>query len=383
MQVDDKNTNEAMNALLIEKIAAAGGFISFAEFMHHALYAPDLGYYTGGHTKFGAGGDFVTAPEISSLFGRVLARQISEVHEQTGATEILELGAGTGRLAEEILLSMRDLGKTIDYSILEVSPDLAARQRHRLASIGNSLGISVQWRTALPANGFKGVIVANEVLDALPVERFRIGTDGVQQIGVRENDGVLALDERPGPAILGQAVRAIEKDIGRTLPLAYCSEVGLATKPWIQELAGCLGEGLLLFSDYGLGRREYYAEGRSDGTLLCHRQHRAHSDVLLCPGSQDMTAWVDFTAVAEAGTEAGLTLAGFCSQAFFLIGAGIGEELSAAAERDPAHRLQRASEVKTLTLPGEMGERFRFMALTRGIIAPLSGFSEQDLRHQL
>lgn len=383
MQVEPNENIHAMNALLIDEIDTADGFISFAEFMHHALYASDLGYYTNSKTKFGVGGDFVTAPEISPLFGRVIARQIAQVHDLTGTNQILELGAGTGRLAETILQALRDDGRTVNYAVLEASRELAAQQFSRLSTFDKSPDITVQWLESFPSASFGGVIIANEVLDALPVERFKVASNGIRQIGVTREDRSLVLAERPAPEQLRDAIREVEQNIGRSLPIGYCSEISLALKPWVTDLAASLSEGLVLFSDYGFGRREYYAETRTDGTLLCHLQHRAHTDVLLCPGNQDMTAWVDFTAVAEAGTDAGLSLSGFCSQALFLIGAGIADELARTGEADPSAQLQRASEVKTLTLPGEMGERFRFMGLTRGIIAPLSGFLQQDLRYQL
>ena len=371
---------ESVRSMLIEHIQANGGIISFAEFMHLALYAPGLGYYTSGMRNFGTAGDFVTAPEISDLFGHVMARQVLEVHEQTSTIGILEIGAGSGALARAILSRFLSENRPVEYSILEVSPDHADRQREALAGFDDAAGVRVRWLHGLPEAAVDGVIIANEVLDALPVERFRIGDTGVEQFAVTVAGDSFEFVTRSAPPAVRNAVCALQESLDTTLPPGYVSEVSLALPQWVREVATVLGRGLLLFSDYGYARRDYYAPERHAGTLMCHLRHQAHSNPLLVPGLQDITAWVDFTAVAEAGTEAGLDLAGFTTQAHFLMGAGLADELAGAEQSE---QVRRAAEIKTLTLPGEMGERFRFMGFTRGIIDPVAGFSLKDLRHTL
>ena len=373
---------ERVRAMLAERIAAAGGAISFGEFMHHALYAPQLGYYTSGMRNFGPAGDFVTAPEVSDVFGRVLARQIAEIHAVTKTSDVFEIGAGSGALAKSILTHFVEAGRGVNYAILEASPDHAERQRAELMPLAQTKGVEISWLNDLPAVPVDGVILANEVLDALPVERFRIAAAGPEQYVVITDEAGFSFRTRPAPGPLGRAIADIQTSLGTMLPAGYQSEVSLALGPWVTDIAAALGRGLLLFSDYGYSRRDYYAPERHNGTLLCHLRHQAHADPLIVPGMQDITAWVDFTAVAEAGTGAGLELAGFTPQAQFLMAVGLADEL-ATPMPGTAAQLRRAAEIKTLTLPGEMGERFRFMGFTRGIIGRVAGFSATDLRHTL
>lgn len=373
---------DRVRAMLVERIDAAGGAIGFGEFMHHALYAPVLGYYTSGMRNFGAAGDFTTAPEVSDFFGRVLARQIAAIHSATDSSAVLEIGAGSGALAKAILTHFVEHGRHVNYSILEASPDHADRQRAALSPFSSADGVEVCWLNDLPATPVDGVILANEVLDALPVERFRIGTAGPEQFVVVNDETAFTFRTRPAPARLEQAIAEIHESLDVALPPGYQSEVSLALGSWVTDVAAALGRGMLLFSDYGYSRRDYYAPERQSGTLLCHLRHQAHADPLIFPGLQDITAWVDFTAVAEAGTRAGLHLVGFTPQAQFLMAAGLADELSAET-LDATAQLRRAAEIKTLTLPGEMGERFRFMGFGRGIIGRVAGFSAKDLRHTL
>lgn len=372
---DARSRSEALSERIRAEIdRAPSGAIGFARFMELALYAPGLGYYSGGAANFGPAGDFTTGPEISSLFGRCVARQIREVLAALGGGQVLELGGGTGALAEAALDEFARLGaETPRWLILEPSPELRDRQRARL-------GARVAWIDTLPT-GFRGVIFANEVADALPVERFCIRDDRVLALGVTWDRDSFAWVEQPAPAELDVRVRRVLGAGMDALPDGYRSEVCLSLGAWIASLSETLGAGLLLLSDYGLPRAEYYAPERADGTLLCHYRHRAHRNPFLWPGLQDITAWVDFTTIAEAGTASGLTLEGFTPQAAFLAANGLAEMVADAA--DDACRARLANESKQLVLPGEMGERFRFMGLSRGLEPALGGFALVDLAGRL
>jgi len=372
------------SALLAEEIRTrieeAGGWLPFDAFMELALYAPGLGYYSAGAVKLGAGGDFVTAPEVSQLFGQCLARQCAEVLAETGGG-ILELGAGTGVMAATLLEELGRLDALPDrYAILEVSADLAARQRDRLDALPENLRGRVVWLERLPEEPMRGVVLANEVLDALPCARFLVHETRVRALGVAvDADG--AFMEREGFAD-EHLVRYAEPLVHEfKLADGYRSEVCWRIEPWIAGVRQSLAHGAVLLIDYGLPRAQYYHPQRTDGTLRCHFKHRAHNDPLILVGVQDISAWVDFTRVAEAGEAAGLDLCGFTTQAGFLIGSGIEELLSADA--DDITRARRTGEAGRLLLPAEMGEAFKVMALGRGLQRPLRGFTLQDLSPSL
>lgn len=378
---EERRHSERVAALVRERIAAAGGAIGFGEYMQLVLYAPGLGYYSAGSVKLGAAGDFVTAPEISSLFGRCLARQCAEVLAETGGS-ILEFGAGSGRMAADVLEALAALGVPPErYRILEVSADLAARQRERLAALPPALAARVEWLTRLPES-HRGVVLANEVLDALPFERFvwRGGEVHELAVGLDERGGFVER-ERPAGAALGAAVGRLRAELPEPWPEGYASELCLGIEPWVASLAGLLDCGAALLLDYGLPRAHYYHPERASGTLRCHFRHRAHDDPFLYPGMQDLTAWVDFTRVAEAAVANGLELAGFATQAGFLLGCRIEALLQEGG--DVVARARLAAEARRLLLPGEMGESFKAMALVRGLESPLAGFSVQDLRGSL
>lgn len=375
------------SARLIERIRdaidAANGWISFEQFMRMALYEPGLGYYSAGSTKLGASGDFVTAPELSPLFSRCVANQCIEVLERVEGGAILELGAGSGAMASDMLLELHAQGRAPEhYFILEVSADLRERQRATIEQRAPALAARVQWFDAWPEN-FRGVIVANEVLDAMPVQRFRVRAGEIYTIGVTWQLGQLDWSEVRADASLDAAVRAIEASLGEKLPDGYASEINMTLAPWIDGLAASLREGVALFIDYGLPRRQYYRPERREGTLLCHFRHRFHDDPLINIGVQDVGAWVDFTAVAESASAAGLNVAGFTTQAHFLIGAGIEQFIAALGEADITARVQLARQAMLLTLPGEMGERFKVIGLSRAFEHPLCGFSVRDLAASL
>ena len=370
-------------AHISQHIRDAGGSISFAEFMQHALYAPGLGYYVSGTNKFGVDGDFVTAPEISPLFGRVLARQTAAVLSELDDGNILELGAGSGMLAATMLEKLGLLNAVPNrYYILEVSAELKERQQQRLNDEVLGLAARVEWLSQLPGE-FSGVIIANEVADALPVERFTKSGGLLKQLRVAVDNGEFRWHQDDAPELLVNAVDNIEEEIGCKLPDNYQSEVCLALPAWIGDLLNCQHEGIVFLFDYGLSRREYYAPDRRNGWLRCHFRHRAHNDPLILPGIQDLTAWVDFSALADAAAECGAGIAGFVSQANFLINGGLQEELAGFTSRPQDEQLELSRQTKLLTLPGEMGENFKCIGISRGDTTRPSGLQNSDRAHML
>jgi len=373
-----------MNDLLAREIAAAGGALPFDRFMELALYAPGLGYYVNGRRKFGDAGDFVTAPEISPLFARCLAAQVGDCLQRLGGGDILEFGAGSGRMAADMLgeLQARD-SLPARYRILEVSPDLQQLQRETLASAVPALLPRVEWLDCLPAGGFDGVLVGNELLDAMPVHRFRRHARAWQELSVTRVDERLGDSWRPlhSPG-LDSALEAVwpQADV---VSDGYNSEVNLRLEPWLQAVAASLRRGYVLLIDYGYTRREYYHPERRQGTLICHFRHRAYADPYLLPGLQDMTANVDFTAVAHAAVASGFDVAGFTTQAHFLIDNGLDRLLADTDPADAKEHLRLMQGVKRLTLPSEMGERFKVIALARAAEPVLAGFRSRDLRDRL
>ncbi|MCB1824356.1 MAG: SAM-dependent methyltransferase [Candidatus Competibacteraceae bacterium] len=366
------------------EITASGGALSFARFMELALYAPGLGYYRAGARKFGPDGDFVTAPELSPLFSRCLARQCRQILEALGGGMLLELGAGTGVMAADLLRELRALDALPErYAILELSGELRQRQHQTLAERVPELLDRVVWLEALPDPDLRGVVLGNEVLDALPVERFRVTGAGPRRLAVNWNGTGLNWVEGDEDPEVTAAVAGIEQALGWRLPSGYASEYVPHLDAWLRAIAGTLAAGALLFVDYGYPRRDYYHPERAAGTLLCHYRHRVHDDPLILPGLQDITASVDFTAVADAALAAGLEVAGYTAQNYFLFGCGLMELLAEADSTDTLRYLEQTRQVKLLTLPGEMGERFQAIALTRGLDLPLCGFAMRDERGRL
>ena len=367
----------AASRALVERICAElrthGNWMSFARYMELALYEPGLGYYAAGSAKLGPGGDFVTAPELGPLFAQTLAAQVAGLLEAAGGA-ILELGAGSGALARALLAELAQAGvDSPEYFILEPSAELRDRQRRRI-------GARATWLERLPES-FNGVMLANEVADALPVHAVAWTDRGIRERGVCENEGELAWAERVAAGSVGDAANSIEIDLpasGR-----YQSEIGLAAQAWIATLASRLETGALLAIDYGFAHREYYHPQRSMGTLMCHYRHYAHSDVFLYPGLQDITAHVDFSALAGAGASAGLDVLGYATQAQFLVNCGVTQVLARTPAEDAANYLPRAAEANTLLSPSEMGELFKVLALGRGVASPLLGFSRGDRAHTL
>lgn len=363
-------------ALIRADVERAGGRIPFSRFMELALYAPGLGYYSAGARKFGAAGDFVTAPEISPLFSHCLGRQSAEVIAALGGGDLLELGAGSGAMAAHLLQEMRRLEREPKrYLILEVSADLRQRQRETIKARAPDFLSKVQWLNELPES-FTGVMLGNEVLDALPVARFRKQRFGFQEFAVAaEGEGFRWELVEPSPD-LDDTLETLESELPEPFAEGYVSEYCPTLAPLVASLAAALSRGAMLFLDYGYTRAAYYHPERSTGTLMCHYRQRAHGDPFLYVGLQDITAHVDFSAVAEAGREAGLELAGYSTQAHFLLALGIGE----AAINVGGAAVQ---QVKRLTLPEEMGELFKAIGFTKGIKLDLDGFALRDLSHTL
>ncbi len=361
-------------AIRAEIGASESGAIAFSRFMELALYAPGLGYYSAGASKFGAEGDFVTAPELGPVFATCVAAAVAPVLGELAAGELpsvfFELGGGTGAFAEVALQRLGDLDALPDrYAILEPSAQLRQRQRERLQQrLSPPLYARVEWLDGPLPQDWNGVLFANEVLDALPTPRFAIQEGEVYEEHVVADGDRFARVLRPADAFLGSAVRQLESRLQRPLDDGYRSELLPQLPYWIQAVSGGLQRGAMLFVDYGYPRDEYYQPGRRDGTLRAFYRHRMHHDPLLYPGLQDLTASVDFTALAEAGVAAGFDFAGYCSQASFLLGNGLPGVL-AQIERldDDIERQRRSNEVKRLTLPSEMGERFQVMGFAKGV----------------
>jgi SAM-dependent MidA family methyltransferase len=363
----------ALVAEIRRDIARAGGWIDFARYMELALYAPGLGYYSGGSTKLGSAGDFTTAPELSRSFARAVGLTLDAELASVAANDVLELGAGSGALAASLLDTFAQLGRDVRYAILERSADLRQRQQRALERFDGR----VRWLDRLPET-FSGVVVANEVLDALPVARFAIQAGEPQSLGVvTQEDGFVWQSARARPDLV-EAVRAVERALDVPLPNGYRSEICLALPAWLRALGTSVERGSLLFVDYGLVRRDYYHEQRADGTLVCHYRHRAHGDPFVYPGLQDITAWVDFSACAEAAAAAGFIVAGFTTQGQYLL--NVLAALPPTLAVDLASP-QEQSALKTLILPGEMGERFKVMLLRKHADGP--ALPGKDFRYRL
>lgn len=366
-------------------LAQAGGCLPFDRYMAIALYEPGLGYYSAGQQRFGAAGDFTTAPLVSALFSRTLAHQVAQILEALEGGIVLELGAGTGRMAADLLAELERIGRLPErYLILEVSAALRQEQAQTIASAIPRLHERVQWLDRLPEAPLRGVILANEVIDALPVKRFQVGPAGLQEqmVAAGENAELTWALAPAGPE-LAAAVAGIEAELGARLPPGYISEWSPRLAAWIASLAEIMETGAALFIDYGYPRTEYYHRQRHMGTLLCHYRHRVHDDPLVLLGLQDITAFVDFTLAARAGIEAGLSVLGFTTQAHFLIGAGLPRLLEAETARDPNQAVHLTQQAKALLFPGQMGEYYKVLALGRSIPIALNGFAWIDQSERL
>ncbi|MES1191335.1 MAG: SAM-dependent methyltransferase [Steroidobacter sp.] len=386
LTADEQAHSERLTAFIRKECAGNNGWLGFDRFMELALYAPGLGYYSAGAHKLGAGGDFITAPEVSSLFSQCVANQCAEVLLSITSGDVLEPGAGSGIMAVDMLLHLEKLNALPErYFILEVSADLRQRQQRLLQQCIPHLFNRVTWLQSLPDN-FCGCIIANEVLDALPVKRFVVINDVIHELGVVWRDNHFIWQPRQIDEALNSAVDHVSADIGHAFSEGYCSEINLLLPDWIRSLASILQRGVMIFLDYGLTRKQYYSAARNTGTLNCFYKHLQHDNPFANIGMQDITAWVDFTSLAEAGTQAGLELPGFTTQANFLLGAGIDKLLADEMhnnEISDARRWKLSQQVQQLMLPNGMGESFKVMAFSKNCDVNLSGFAANDLCHSL
>ncbi len=383
---DARQHSARLEEFIKQAIHHERGAISFARFMELALYAPGLGYYSAGALKFGEAGDFITSPELGNVFAECVVEATSPVLREVSAPMFLELGGGSGAFAEAFLAHADRLGVLPQcYAILEPSADLRQRQQARLrAALPPAVFARCRWLDGPPTEEWSGVLFANEVLDALPTTRFVIHEGEVfEEFVSLDAEGNFLRVDQPADALVRGAVRNVERRLGAPLPEGYRSELLPQLPYWIQAVGGLLKHGAMLFVDYGYPRREFYMPERNDGTLVCHYRHRAHGDPFFLPGLQDITAFVDFTAVVEAGVHAGFDFAGYCSQSSFLIANGLPARIAEAeALVDERERHQRLNEIRKLTLPGEMGERFQAMGFSRDVDLS-AAFAFGDLSRRL
>jgi SAM-dependent MidA family methyltransferase len=377
-----ESVEQAIHKAIGEQIVKEGGLVDFERFMSLALYAPGLGYYVNGAQKFGVGGDFITAPELSPLFGYSLANQIAEIFAAIQDPNVLEFGAGSGALAVSVLEQLEQLDcLPVRYQILELSAELQQRQHDTIQQALPHLIERVEWLSHMPPSGWRGVVLANEVLDAMPVQRIRKSANQWQMQWVSYTDDAYQTTWKDTTDdLLLKQLDALEARLGQ-FEEGYESEVNRHVDGWISALSQMIEQGAVILVDYGYPEAAFYHPERSAGTLICHHQHKAYNDPLQRVGSQDITANVDFSAVAEAGVNHGFDLAGFTTQSFFLMNSGIGELLNEDPMSD--HYIHQAQAMKQLTLPTEMGERFKVIAFSKGLDLAMRGFSVGDQRAYL
>ncbi|MBP6057696.1 MAG: SAM-dependent methyltransferase [Nitrosomonas sp.] len=378
--------SHSVQMMIRDKIRAAGGWMSFQQFMDLALYAPGMGYYNSGATKLGSAGDFVTAPEISSLFGHTVAQQIIQISRQANQADILEFGAGSGKLALDLLLELKNADALPEkYFILEISAELRQRQQQLLTNKIPHLIHLVEWLEQLPAQ-FSGTILANEVLDAMPVNIVSWHDHAIFERGIVWQNDQFAWQDRPIQNVeLHDAASQLTLQINPDNHSidAYVSEINLAAGHFMHSLADILQQGVILLIDYGFGRSEYYHPQRNQGTLMCHYRHHAHDDPFYLPGLQDITSHVDFSAVTTAAEDAELMLLGYTTQAYFLINCGITEILARTSIDDTNNYLPQANRLQKLVSPAEMGELFKVIAFGKNFSEPLAGFKCGDMSRLL
>ena len=362
--------SEALVELVVSEIEKQGGRISFRDYMNLLLYAPALGYYSGGRAKIGREGDFVTSPEISPLFGCTVANQCQSLFDQGCGRKILEFGAGSGKLCEQIMRKAENLD---GYLILELSADLRSRQQQYLKQVLPSEKFDrVSWLDSLP-DQFSGIVLANEVLDAMPVNLVK-KNKGWFELGVGFDGDRFVWNYLRDASEAVSAAENLEKKFGPYVD-GYTTEINLNYSPWFKALGDCTDQVVALLIDYGYECADYYHRQRHQGTLLCHYRHRVHSDPLILPGLQDITASVDFDAVADAAESAGFDVGGMVSQGPFLLANGLLEEAAFNERSDNTRaQLELAQQIKTLSLPDEMGEKFKVIALTKNLDIELPAF---------
>ena len=374
-------------AAVIRARIEQNGSISFSEYMEMALYEPGLGYYSAGLQKFGEGGDFITAPQLGDVFARCLAKQVGQISKELGEYEIIEAGAGSGVLAADLLNALQDNRPPARYRILERSAYLRQVQRETLERSVPQWMDRISWLDQPPETDWQGVFIANEVLDALTVELFCCADEGIRQMRVVNGPDGFAWDQGLCPPLMETKIQSTLAGLESPPTDGYQSEINTALPAWLDSVTASLHKGAALFIDYGYPRQEYYLPQRRNGTLICHYRHRAHDDPFVWPGLTDISASVDFTALAEAADSCGFEVSGYTSQAMFLLGCGLEDVIMSLQSLSEKDRVVKNIEVRKLTLPAEMGERFQVMALCRDLSEELSeslrGFSLRDLRYRL
>lgn len=384
-----KNRSQLVKKCVQAACGNADGWIPFSQYMDIVLYEPAIGYYTGGLQKFGEKGDFITAPEVSPLFGQCLASQIAEVLQRFKKTSdektaILEFGAGSGVLAADILLALEERGVLPDqYLILELSAELQQRQQEKIKDAAPHLYDRLTWLSELPTDVSRAVVIANEVLDAMPVECFKLTDNEIQSLMIGVQDEALVAQYIAADNNTIEAIKVIEQRSEIVFPEGFCSEYNPAIKGWLASLANKISNMVVLLIDYGYNEQEYYHSDRFAGTLMCYYRHRAHGNYLWWPGLQDVTAFVNFTDVAYSAVDLEMQVSGYTTQAAFLLSCGLADLHAAQVTDDVRQQVELSQQIKTLTLPSEMGDRFKVMALTKNYDQPLLGFSMLDLRNRL
>ena len=366
---------------LIQHINTRDGWISFEEFIDFVMYKPGLGYYSAGAEKIGHSGDFTTAPEISKLFGMALANQITPILDHYQSPSIIEIGAGTGKLAFDIMRQLNDYQVNFDrYYILELSADLKQRQQSMLSHLPTKTLNKIVWLDSIPVDSIDGVIIANEVIDALPFTRFKSQNGQVYELGISVEDNQLIEQPRLADEILSNTVDSIAKEIGMTFQDGYTSEIRINFGSWFRTIESMLSSGSIFFVDYGYSRQEYYDEERTNGSMICHYRNVAHEDPLSNLGIQDISASVDFSQLADVALQRNIEVGFFTSQADFLINAEILGVIESVI--DEGLKMRLTQEVKQLLLPNQMGEVFKCMLLNKNI-NPDNFDGIKDLRHTL
>ena len=379
---DEIEHSEKLRSVIKQKIKLSDGWIGFDEYMQLALYEPGLGYYSSGTQKFGEQGDFITSPEVSPLFAQTLARPIAALLSKMNKANILEFGAGSGKLAADLLIALeKQTCLPEKYLIIELSADCQQRQQQTINEKCPHLAGRVEWLNCLPETKINAVVLANEVLDAMPVKRFKLRDEIIFELGVECDNQQLNLSYRNANTALEKNIQAL--DIKCLSKYDYCSEINLNIKPWINALSECLNKAAIYLIDYGYPRSEYYSEDRHMGTVIGYYRHRSMDAPLWYPGLQDLTAFVDFTAVAEAAIDCGIDVDGFTSQGNFLINCGLSHIVENTQSDTEVQRLSLAQQMKTLSLPGEMGERFKVLGLSKGLDENVPGFEVRDFRYRL
>ena len=365
---DEKYISDLALSEIKQKIKSSGGKISFSKFMHHALYAPLLGYYSGKSKKFGESGDFITAAEETGILGRIIAKQCSVILNEIPDAAIIEYGPGSGALAVSILKQLLQMGlKPRAYYMVDVSEDLIERQKNRISTELPEIYDSVIWKSEIP-DGFSGIVIGNEVIDSMPFERFMISNKRILQffVGTKEEELVYKLE--PANIEIKKYVKRIESQIGKSLCEGYISEISFIGRDWINQISLKLNQGMIILLDYGVSRSEYYSDDKNQGWTHCHFKHHKHFEPLIYPGMQDITTWVDFSLISETAKANDMIVDAYLTQAQFIINNGIEDEFLGFESMDIKKQMELTRQIKLLTLPDKMGSNFKCLVMTKNFL---------------